>query len=118
MDRLGNNDIYKKASELFDEFINRDSDMLGVDYRGREIVKQLVRSIGSICANIEEGYGRGYGKEYVYFLKVSRGSARESKGWYWRGRKFIKKEIVQERMKVLDEIIAMLVTTINKLERN
>jgi four helix bundle protein len=31
------------------------------DIRGRAIAEQLIRSVGSICANIEEGYGRGFG---------------------------------------------------------
>jgi four helix bundle protein len=29
------------------------------DFRGLEIAKQMTRSIGSISANMEEGYGRG-----------------------------------------------------------
>ncbi len=62
IDRLDSFKIYKLACQLFDEFWN-DSETLGKDYRGRELVKQQVRSLDSICANIEEGYGRGFGKE-------------------------------------------------------
>ncbi|HLE18283.1 MAG TPA: four helix bundle protein, partial [Syntrophales bacterium] len=75
-DRLDSFRIYKFACQLFDEFWN-DSETLGKDYRGRELVKQQVRSLDSICANIEEGYGRGFGKELSHHLRIARGEARE-----------------------------------------
>lgn len=53
-DRLDSFGIYKVARQLFDDFWT-DSKILGQDYRGREMVKQQVRSLDSICANIEEG---------------------------------------------------------------
>ena len=54
--------IYQLALQLFNDFWD-DSEILGKDFRGRELAKQQVRSLDSVCANIEEGYGRGYGKE-------------------------------------------------------
>ncbi|MBN1935142.1 MAG: four helix bundle protein [Anaerolineae bacterium] len=56
---------------------------------GRPVAQQLVRSRGSISANIEEGYGRGFSKDRDYFLRVALGSARESKGWYYRAKSLI-----------------------------
>ena len=41
-----------------------------------------LRSLDSICANIEEGFGRGFGKEFPQHLKIARGEARESQGRY------------------------------------
>jgi four helix bundle protein len=115
VDRLSNNIIHAKSSTLFSEYIAQDSEILSRHYLGREIAKQLIRSLGSICANLEEGYGRSFGKEYVYYLRVARGSARESKGWYQRSNKFLAKEIIQGRVKELDEVISMLVGAINAL---
>ncbi len=65
-DRLNEVLFYQMSVELWNEHWN-DCDILVKDVRGREIVKQLTRSVGSISANIEEGYGRGFGKEYLCF---------------------------------------------------
>jgi len=64
-----------------------DCDYLLKDPRGKKIAEQLIRSVGSISANIEEGYGRGYGKDYAYRLRIALGEARETCGWYWKARK-------------------------------
>ncbi len=115
-DRLENNNIYQKAVEIYNKFLEDNLDILSKDYCGREVARQLIRSLGSISSNIEEGYGRGFGKEYTYFLRVARGSARESKGWYQRSKKFLPPKVIDQRVKALDEIISMLVATVNKLE--
>jgi len=62
LDRLESFGIYGLARQLFDDFW-KDSEILGKDFRGPELCKQQVRSLDSICSNIEEGYGRGFGKE-------------------------------------------------------
>ena len=71
--------FYKMALELWDKCW-KDTEILMKDLRGKEIAGQLIRSVGSVSANIEEGYGRGFGKEYPHFLRIARGSARESRG--------------------------------------
>jgi four helix bundle protein len=107
--------FYVKACRLYEQMLD-DSDSLGRDYRSREIVKQLVRSCGSIPPNIEEGYGRGTRQEFIYFLTVACGSARETRRWYERARRFLSAKVVTERHELLDEIIGLLVATINKLK--
>jgi four helix bundle protein len=74
-------------------------------------------SAGSIAANIEEGYGHGFGKDYARFLRISLGSARETRGWYYRARHFFDPDLVQERLALLNEIIGALVTTANQQRR-
>jgi four helix bundle protein len=79
------------------------------DRRGRAVAEQVIRSAGSIGANIEEGHGRGYGKQRNWFWTVSIGSARETKGWYWRARKLLSEEVLEHRLALADEVIALLV---------
>lgn len=107
--------FYQKSQELWNMFW-ADSEVLLQDVRGKELARQLTRSVDSISANIEEGYGRGFGKEYPQFLRISRGSARETKGRYIRCEKILGSKIVEERTKLLDEIIAMETKTIQTLE--
>lgn len=46
----------------------------------------MIESASSVSANIDEGYWRGFGKDYARFLKAALASARETRGWYYRGR--------------------------------
>ena len=114
-DRLEGFGIYKLACQLFGEFWV-DSEVVGQDYRGRELVKQQTRSLDSICANIEEGYGRGFNKEMPQHLKIARGEARESKGRYRRMKFLLPAETINKRVTILDQIIGGLTATINTIE--
>jgi four helix bundle protein len=107
-DPLWNFDVYPKALLLAD-LVWEDTTRMIKDPRGRAIAKQLVRSAGSTSANLEEGHGRGFGKENAYFQRIALGSARESRGWYYRGRHFLEPKVSEHRMGLLDEIIAALV---------
>lgn len=114
MNNLDKLRYYQISRELF-ELCRTDCDILMKDLRGREIAKQVIRSVGSISANIEEGYGRGYGKEYPRFLKISRGSAQESRGWYLKSKFLLDQNLIADRTSKLDSIIAMLTKTIETL---
>ena len=94
-----------------------DCDKLFADQRGKGIAWQIIDSSGSIAANIEEGFGRGYGKDYARFLKIALGSARETRGWYYRGRHVFEPELLNHRYKLADEIIANLIVVINQQRR-
>ena len=107
--------FYQKSLQLWDLFW-KDSEVLLQDIRGKELARQLTRSVDSISANIEEGYGRGFGKEYPHFFRISRGSARESKGRYKRCAHLLSTQIIEQRIKLLDEIIAMETKSIETLE--
>jgi len=92
----------------------QDCGVLLKDPLGKAVADQLIRSAGSISANIEEGYGRGFGRERAYFLRVALGSARESKGWYYRARHLLALDALDQRLNLLDEVIALLMTELKK----
>ena len=107
-DALWQFNAYPRAAFLYD-LLWEDCEMLMKDVRGRAIAEQVIRSGGSIAANIEEGYGRGFGAEFAYFLRVAVGSARETRGWYYRARRLLKPQALGHRLDLLDEIIGALV---------
>ncbi len=92
----------------------KDCEKLKSKPQGKALISQLIRGVDSISANIDEGFGRGIErKEYVYYLRVSLGSARETRSRYFKTRHLLPKEISHHRMKLCDKIIALLTTTIN-----
>ena len=107
--------IYKLARQVLDEFWD-DSELLGKDYRGRELAKQQVRSLDSVCANIEDGFGRGFGKELPQHLKIARGEARESRGRYERCLRLLTSETIAKRTETFSRIIGGLTKTIRTIE--
>ena len=104
---------YRKALYVY-ELTWGDCDKLTSDVRGKAIVQQLIRSVGSISANLEEGHGRGFGKQRNWFFQVALASARETKGWYWRANHLLDASLLEARLSLLDEIIALLVTELSR----
>jgi len=85
-DPLWKSAYYRLAMYLYD-LVWLDAVTLNKDFRGREIVHQLVRSAGGVCANMEEAFGRGIGTaDYVRIMRISLGELRETQGWYFRSR--------------------------------
>ncbi len=112
-DPLWQSAYYRQATYLYD-LVWFDSVVLNKDFRGREIVHQLIRSAGSICANMEEAYGRGIGTaDYVRIMRISLGEARESQGWYFRSRHILSVDLMDRRYKVINQVLALTVTAIN-----
>jgi four helix bundle protein len=107
---------YRKAL-FFYEICWKDCQKLLKHPLGSPVAKQLIRSAGSISANIEEGYGRGYGKDRLRFLRIALGSARESKGWYYRAKALLSSEVVAHRLTLISKIIVLLVTELKRSTR-
>jgi len=103
---------YRLALYLYD-LVWDDSEALLRDPRGRDLARQIVRSSGSLCANIEEAYGRGIGSaDGLRVLRIALGEARELQGWYVRSRHLLTHEILAQRLSLLERIIVMLTRTI------
>ena len=114
-DRQESYGIYRLARRVFNDFCD-DSEVLGKDYPGRELAKQQTRSLDSICANIEEGYDRGFGKELSQHLKIARGEARESRGRYERCSRLLAREIISQQTENLARIVGGLTKAIQTIE--
>jgi four helix bundle protein len=80
------------------------------DDRTKSLSDQLYRALGSISANIEEGYSRGSDKDRTRFYEYALGSARESRGWYYKGRHVLGENVMLARMDILSQVIRLLLT--------
>jgi four helix bundle protein len=85
-----------------------DVTKLSKDPRTQSLSDQLCRSLGSIGANIEEGYSRESPRDRARFYEYALGSAREARGWYYRGRHVLGQEVTGDRMNMLAQIIRLL----------
>lgn len=90
----------------------QDISGLADDERTVRLSSQLYRAIGSIGANIAEGYSRNFPKEKARFYEYALGSARESRHWYHGGRHVLGDGVVGERVCVLTDVVRLLLTMI------
>jgi four helix bundle protein len=107
---------YKKARELF-EHVGLDMKGIKGDPRCYRLIAQKVASADSICSNIEEGYGRLSRIEYVRFLDIARGSARETRGRYERMKHWLSESLIRQRIALLDEITGILTSSIGTMRK-
>lgn len=112
---LENFGAYIKGKQLFDLVVT-DMGEIRRDPRCYRLVAQQVASADSICANMEEGYGRLSRNEYIRFLDFSRGSARETMGRYERLKHWLGPHIIEDRIRLAGEIIGILSKTIVTLQ--
>jgi len=89
-----------------------DVTKLTQDRRMLGLADQLYRAVGSIGANISEGYSRGSGKDRARFYEYALGSARESRGWFYKGRHVLGEKVAEPRMRPTTQIIRLLLTMV------
>ncbi len=90
----------------------QDVTKLMADKRTISLSDQLYRAVGSIGANLAEGYSRGSAKDRARFYEYSLGSARESRDWYFKGRFVLNEAVIKHRLELLSEISRLLLTMI------
>ena len=93
---------YQKARQLFDLVVT-DMETVKTNPLCYRLVSQQMGSADSICANIEEGYGRLSRVEYVRFLDIARGSALETRGRYERMKHWFAQDVIQDRINLIRE---------------
>ena len=110
-DPLWHMEVYRLAL-FIGEICWSDVCKLAQDRRMLEVSDQLYRSVGSISANIAEGYSRASKKDQTRFYEYSLGSAREARDWYYKSRHIIGDEIALHRMRLLVSIIRTMLKLI------
>jgi four helix bundle protein len=89
-----------------------DVSKLMKDKRTFGLSDQLYRALGSIGANVAEGYSRGTGKDRARFYEYGLGSARESRGWYYDGRHVLGESVAEHRIRLSTQIVRLLLTMV------
>jgi four helix bundle protein len=103
--------VYRYALFLSD-ICWSDVSKLAQDVRTKSLSNQLYRAIGSIAANLEEGYSKKSAKDRARFYEYALGSARESRGWYYRARHILGDKVFEHRSALLTEVIKMLLVIV------
>ena len=82
------------------------------DRRTLDLTGQLYDAVGSVGANIAEGYSRSSGKDRVRFYEYGLGSAREGRHWYLQAQAILGDAVVRHRVSLLTQVIRLLLTMI------
>lgn len=106
-DALWQMTVYRQALFL-GELAWADVCKLAAQRKMLEVSEQLYRAVGSISANIAEGYSKAYGKDQARFYEYALGSARESRDWYYKARHILGEEVALHRMRLIVQITRQL----------
>jgi four helix bundle protein len=87
-----------------------DTTKLFRDGRTLKLAAQLFDAVGSVGANISEGYSRGHQKDRARFYEYAPGSARESRTWYFDGRHILSEAVALHRIRLHTQIVKLLLT--------
>ncbi|HEX8913233.1 MAG TPA: four helix bundle protein [Humisphaera sp.] len=99
------------------DLVWEDATKLLADKRTKATADQLFRAVGGISSNIAEGYSRGTGKSRAQFYEFALGSVRESRDWYYKGRRVLGEKVTEHRIARCTEIIKLLLTSISNERR-
>ncbi len=110
--------VWKKSIRLVTEIYKITQSFPKVEVYS--LTNQIRRSAISIPANIAEGWGRNMTKEYIHFLKISRGSLLETETHLIisKNLKYISSQTMESMLLKIKEINKMLNALINSLNKN
>ena len=108
---LGRVKAYQIASELRRSAWD-DSTLMLHDPRLQDVARQLVRAVGSISANISEGYSRQARAERIRFYEYALGSAYEASEWYESAERVLEADVLGDRFASLLSLKRLLLTMI------
>ena len=110
-DGLWKVEVYR-LSLFLAEICWHDISKLVEDSRMKGLSDQLYRAVGSISANIAEGYSKSTGRDRARFYEYALGSARESRDWYYKAHHLLSEEVLKHRMSLSTQIIRLLITMV------
>jgi four helix bundle protein len=110
-DPLWRTPAYRYALFLSDA-ARDDARRLRGDSQARLFTDQLLRAVGSISANLAEGYSRVDGPDRARFYQYAFGSAREARDWYFKCRHALGEETASDRLECLSRIARILAVAI------
>ena len=94
------------------ELAQADIPRLLANRSSRPHVDQLLRAVGAISADLDEGFSRSSGRERAHYYEYGAGSTREARGWYYKCRAAFSPEVVAARLALLSRIIRILTAII------
>jgi len=103
-----------RAALYAGELAGRDGRQLAEHPATERVSGRLVSSVGSIGANIAEGYSRHSRRERANFYEYAVGSAREARDWYYTVRAELGEATVLARLSTLTAIAKVLLVLIDR----
>jgi four helix bundle protein len=110
--------VWQKAHELFVS-INRVTEKVSRDVASTIVIEQLLKSTGSISANIAEGFNSRGRRKYIQYLDIAQCSAADTENWLYKvvDCVLLEKSEVQPWLEASVAIQKMLNSMIYKLEK-
>ena len=103
--------VYRLARALLVESW-ADADRLRHHQLTEKLSAQLYAAVGSIAADLSEGYSRSSGRDRARIFEYALGSVRESMTWYEAGAPVLGDEVVHQRLDTLEEMRRLLLAII------
>jgi four helix bundle protein len=103
--------VYQLACDLLEESWT-DAEKLRLHEATEKVSGQLYAAIGSISAQLAEGYSRSSGRDRARVFEYALGSARESMVWYRAAKPVLGVERAGECLDKLEEIRRLLLAII------
>jgi four helix bundle protein len=102
---------YQIACDLRRSAWDDSTVMLG-DARLHDVARQMIRAVGSVAANISEGYSRRSRAERIRFYEYALGSAYEASEWYESAERVLEAVALRDRFANLRSLKRLLLAMI------
>ena len=120
-DEITNDSLWKMEAYRLGLFVADigwfDVTILVKDKRTIRLSDQLYRALGSISANLCEGYSRGTSKDRARSYEYALGSARESRDWYYKSRHILGEVVTKNRICIITQVIRLLLIMVPQQQK-